>query len=125
MSSEPLEGLLTMFEFTFRHFAKHPELIRLLSAENLMEGEFLKVSETTPLVASPVIGHITTLLLLKKGEAAGAMSRWRRSPISTIPLNIRYHLPRRHHDEWLAGEPFRDGARYSLCLSDHAAAMMS
>jgi hypothetical protein len=60
-----------MFEFTFRHFAKHPELIRLLSAENLMEGEFLKVSETTPLVASPVIGHITTLL--KKGETAGAI----------------------------------------------------
>jgi hypothetical protein len=123
-----------MFEFTFRHFAKHPELIRLLSTENLMEGEFLKVSETTPLVASPVMGHITTLLLLNKGEAAGAI----RAGIDPLHLyvtiaalacfhksNAYTHLPRRHHDEGLAGEPFRDGARYSLRLSDHAAAMMS
>lgn len=70
-ASEPLEGLLTMFEFTFRHFASQPELIRLLSAENLLEGEYLKASESTPLVASPVIGHIR--ILLKKGEATGTV----------------------------------------------------
>lgn len=70
-SSEPLEGLLTMFEFTFRHFANRPELIRLLSAENLMEAEFLKSSEQTPVVASPVIGHITAFL--QKGVANGSV----------------------------------------------------
>jgi AcrR family transcriptional regulator len=72
-SSEPLEGLLTMFEFTFRHFAGHPELIRLLSAENLMEAEILKSSESTPTVASPVIGHIT--VLLQKGAADGSVKK--------------------------------------------------
>lgn len=70
-TSEPLEGLLTMFEFTFGHFARRPELIRLLSAENLMEAEFLKSSEQTPVVASPVIGHITALL--RKGAADGTV----------------------------------------------------
>jgi AcrR family transcriptional regulator len=72
-TSEPLEGLLTMFEFTFRHFASHPELVRLLSAENLMEGEFLRASESTPLVASPVIGHIRKMLA--KGEASGSVRK--------------------------------------------------
>ncbi|SHG25786.1 transcriptional regulator, TetR family [Kaistia soli DSM 19436] len=69
--SRPLDGLLTMFEFTFRHFARHPELVRLLSAENLLEGQYLKGSESTPMVASPVIGHIGTLLA--RGEATGAL----------------------------------------------------
>ena len=65
-TAEARSGLLTMFDFIFGHFAKHPELIRLLSAENLMEGEFLKNSVATPKVASPVVEHIDTLL--RRGE---------------------------------------------------------
>lgn len=67
-TSEPLAGLMAMFDFTFGHFANHPELIRLLSAENLMEGSFLKSSGATPLVASPVLKQIATLLT--RGEAS-------------------------------------------------------
>jgi AcrR family transcriptional regulator len=70
-TSEPFEGLLTMYDFTFGHFAKHPELIRLLSSENLLEGAFLKNSVATPIVASPVVEHIDTLL--KRGEATGTV----------------------------------------------------
>ncbi|MEH6727827.1 MAG: TetR/AcrR family transcriptional regulator [Hyphomicrobiales bacterium] len=69
--SEPLDGLLTMFDFIHGHFASHPELIRLLSSENLLEGAFLKNSDATPSVASPVVEHIDTLL--KRGEADGAI----------------------------------------------------
>ncbi len=69
--SEPLEGLLTMFDFIHGHFASHPELIRLLSSENLLEGAFLKNSDATPSVASPVVEHIDTLL--KRGEADGVI----------------------------------------------------
>lgn len=61
-SQPPLEGLLTMFDFVFGHFSRHPELIRLLSAENLMHGRFLERSTDTPLVASPVIVQIRRLL---------------------------------------------------------------
>jgi AcrR family transcriptional regulator len=67
----PFEGLLTMFDFIFDHFAKHPELIRLLSAENLLEGTFLKGSTATPSVASPVVEHIETLL--RRGERDGVV----------------------------------------------------
>lgn len=69
--SEPIAGLLTMFDFTFGHFAHHPEAIRLLSAENLMEAKFLRASRQTPIVASPVIAQIRTLL--ERGEAAGVI----------------------------------------------------
>lgn len=70
-SNQPFEGLLTMFDFIFGHFASHPELIRILSAENLLEGAFLKGSMTTPAVASPVVQHIKTLL--ERGEADGSV----------------------------------------------------
>lgn len=67
-TSPPCEGLLEMFDFIFGHFSNHPELIRLLSAENLLEGEFLKNSVATPSVASPVVQLIGELL--RRGEAA-------------------------------------------------------
>jgi len=69
--SEPFDGLMKMFDFIFEHFAGHPELIRLLSAENLLEGAFLKSSVATPSVASPVVQHIETLL--KRGEKSGVV----------------------------------------------------
>ena len=69
--SEPFDGLLQMFDFIFDHFAGHPQLIRLLSAENLLEGAFLKNSVATPTVASPVVQHIATLL--KRGETLGTV----------------------------------------------------
>ncbi|MBX3454677.1 TetR family transcriptional regulator [Ferrovibrio sp.] len=70
-TSEPLEGLISMFNFTFEHFSRHPELIRLLSAENLEEAKFLKESIATPTVASPVLDQIGTLL--KRGQAQGTI----------------------------------------------------
>ncbi|MVS98963.1 TetR family transcriptional regulator [Devosia marina] len=70
-AAEPMDGLLTMFDFIFGHFAKHPELIRLLSAENLLEGSYLRTSVATPTVASPVVEHIDTLL--RRGEAKGVV----------------------------------------------------
>ena len=79
---EPLDGLLSMFNFTFNHFASHPQLIRLLSAENLMEARFLKASEATPVTASPVLRHIDALL--QRGEALGSV----RSGIDPLHLYI-------------------------------------
>lgn len=57
-----LDGLLRMFDFSFRHFAAHPELITLLSGENLLRAEFLKSSTATPIMSSPVIAQIRALL---------------------------------------------------------------
>lgn len=67
----PLEGLMQMFDFTFGHFESHPSLVRLLSAENLMSAAYLRRSEITPAVASPVVAQIADLL--QRGEADGSV----------------------------------------------------
>ncbi|QJR17878.1 TetR/AcrR family transcriptional regulator [Pelagibacterium halotolerans] len=81
-ATAPLSGLMTMFDFIFGHFARHPELIRLLSSENLMQGEFLKNSSATPQAASPVVEHIDTLL--RRGEEDGSI----RAGINALHLYI-------------------------------------
>jgi AcrR family transcriptional regulator len=58
----PLDGLLKMFDFIHQHFGAHPELIHLLSGENLLRARFLKQSKNAPVVSSPVIAVIQGLL---------------------------------------------------------------
>jgi AcrR family transcriptional regulator len=65
----PIEGMLQLFDFTYEHFGSHPELIHLLSGENLLRARFLKKSSKTPVVASPLLSLIGSLL--KKGEQSG------------------------------------------------------
>ena len=82
LADDPLDGLMRMFAFTFNHFAKHPELIRMLSSENLMQAKFLKGSVATPVVASPVLNQIAALI--KAGEASSAI----RSGIDPLHLYV-------------------------------------
>jgi AcrR family transcriptional regulator len=69
----PLDGMMQLFDFTFDHFGKHPELIHLLSGENLLKARFLRRSAKTPIVASPVIRLIDELL--RRGERKGDFRR--------------------------------------------------
>ena len=69
----PVEGMMQLFEFTYDHFGKHPELIHILSSENLLRAKFLKKSARTPVVASPLIELISKLL--KRGEKSGDFRR--------------------------------------------------
>jgi AcrR family transcriptional regulator len=59
---EPLEGMLQLFDFVHGHFGSHPELIPLLSGENLLRARFLGRSVKAPIVASPLIELIRSLL---------------------------------------------------------------
>jgi AcrR family transcriptional regulator len=65
----PLEGMLQLFDFIHDHFASHPYLISLLSGENLLKAHYLKASQKTPIISSPVLGLIRRLLA--RGEADG------------------------------------------------------
>jgi AcrR family transcriptional regulator len=67
---EPFDGMLLLFQFIHDHFGRHPELIALLSGENLLRARFLRESVTTPIAASPLIELIDSLL--RRGEATGA-----------------------------------------------------
>jgi AcrR family transcriptional regulator len=58
----PLTGMLQLFNFVHAHFGAHPELIPLLSGENLLRARFLRRSVKAPIVASPLIELIARLL---------------------------------------------------------------
>jgi AcrR family transcriptional regulator len=65
----PIDGMMQLFDFTYEHFGSHPELIHLLSGENLLKGRFLRQSIKTPIIASPLIKLIDELL--RRGVKSG------------------------------------------------------
>jgi AcrR family transcriptional regulator len=68
---EPLDGLLRLLDFIYDHFEAHPELISLLSAENLQSARYLKQSKAIKRMSSPVIALIDKLVC--QGIAAGRL----------------------------------------------------
>lgn len=69
----PIDGMMQLFDFTYEHFGGHPELIHLLSGENLLKARFLRQSIKTPIIASPLIRLIDELL--RRGEKEGEFRR--------------------------------------------------
>jgi AcrR family transcriptional regulator len=78
----PLEGMMQLFDFVHGHFGRHPELINLLSGENLLRGRFLARSVKTPIVSSPLIELIDRLLV--RGVREGVF----RSGIDPLQLYV-------------------------------------
>ena len=68
---EPLAGLMQLFDFIHGHFATHPELVSLMSAENILKAKFLKKSRNIHERASSVLNLITELLV--RGESQGVI----------------------------------------------------
>ena len=66
---DPVEGLLQLFDFIDQHFTAHPELMTLLSGENLLRGRFLRSSAKTPIITSPLMPLMEGLL--RRGERKG------------------------------------------------------
>jgi len=103
---QPLTGMLQLFNFVHAHFGSHPELIALLSGENLLRARFLRRSVKAPIVASPLIELIGRLLErgVKQGEfRAGidplqlyvmmvALSYFHRSNAHTLSVLFRTDL---------------------------------
>ncbi|MGV7209133.1 TetR family transcriptional regulator [Oxalobacteraceae bacterium A2-2] len=65
----PVDGMRAIFDFIHGHFAAHPELMSLLSWENLNQARYLQHSSHIPERASPVIALLDRLL--REGEAQG------------------------------------------------------
>jgi TetR/AcrR family transcriptional regulator len=66
---DPVEGLTTLVEFTFRHLQTHPEFVALISNENMMKGRHLQRSQRVPESTAPLMEVIQGLL--RRGEAGG------------------------------------------------------
>jgi len=70
---DPASGILQLYDFTEGHFAAHPELLCLLSWENLNRARFLKRSKVIQAMSSPVLDKLRTLI--RRGETAGTLRR--------------------------------------------------
>jgi AcrR family transcriptional regulator len=71
--TSPLVGLLQLFDFVHDHFDANPQLISLLSAENLMQARYLRQSKSIPTISSPVPELIEKLV--KRGVAVGVIRK--------------------------------------------------
>ena len=69
--SKPLDGLLTLFDFLCDHFRSHPELVRLLSNENIERGQYIRTSEKIAEMSSPVLRMIEALI--SRGQKDGTL----------------------------------------------------
>jgi AcrR family transcriptional regulator len=129
----PLAGMLQLFNFIHAHFGTHPELIPLLSGENLLRARFLRRSVKAPIVASPLIELIARLL--ERGVREGdfrsgidplhlyvtmvALSYFHRSNAHTLSVLFRTDLlepawqaeQKRNADQMLMRFLERDSAR--------------
>ncbi|MEM5313877.1 TetR family transcriptional regulator [Paraburkholderia sp. JHI869] len=70
---DPVTGILQLYDFTEGHFAAHPELLCLLSWENLNRARALKKSKVIRAMSSPVLDKLRTLI--RRGEAAGTLRK--------------------------------------------------
>ena len=68
-----IEGLIEIYGTIFEHFGNSPQLVRILSTENIMSARFLKSSVATPVVASPSLRNIEALL--DRGWSDGTIRR--------------------------------------------------
>jgi hypothetical protein len=62
---------MQLFDFIHNHFGAHPELIHLLSGENLLRARFLRSSSKTPIISSPLMPLMEQLL--RRGEREGLL----------------------------------------------------
>ena len=60
---EPLEGMLKLFDFIQNHFATHPNLVSLMSTENILKARYLKKSSRIREHSSSLIKLIGELLM--------------------------------------------------------------
>jgi AcrR family transcriptional regulator len=70
---DPHEGLLQLFDFMADHFEHAQDLVRLLSAENLLKAKYMRMSSRIPEMSSPVLAMIERLI--ERGERTGQLSK--------------------------------------------------
>jgi TetR/AcrR family transcriptional regulator len=97
----PVEGIRRLVESTFDHFVATPELIRLMSVENIHFGEYLKRSRSIKPLYSGLLDTIE--ILLKRGQAAGTF----RPDVDAVDLYLSisglayFFLSNQHTLSWL------------------------
>jgi AcrR family transcriptional regulator len=92
----PVEGLLKLYDFLNEYFRAHPDLVRLLTNENIEGARHLKDSDVIGKMSSPVLEQIGQLLA--RGEAEGCV----RPGIDALTLYVQlvaltqFHISNMH-----------------------------
>ena len=66
---DPIVAVRRLAELTYDHHVSHPEFIRLVSIENIHQGEFIKRLDSLRTTATPALGVLDEVL--DRGRAAG------------------------------------------------------
>lgn len=97
----PVEGMQRLVGNTFDHFVATPDLIRLMSVENIHYGEHLKTSKTVKPLYRGLLDTIR--ILLKRGQDEGVF----RADVDPIDLYLSisglayFFLSNQHTLSWL------------------------
>ena len=105
----PVEGMKRLVSNTFDHFVDTPDLIRLMSIENIHYAEHLKNSRTTKQLYGGLLDTIR--ILLKRGQEQGVF-RGQVDPIDLYLVDLRagLFLPVQSAHVVLAARPRSRGA---------------
>lgn len=72
-ASDPVTAIVQLYDFIEGHFSAHPELMKLLSFENLNRARSMKRSTAIPEMSSPVLALLRKLI--GRGETNGSLRK--------------------------------------------------
>ncbi len=107
----PVDGMRGLVAHTFDHFVATPDLIRLMSIENIHYAHYLKQSQVVKPLYIPLLETIETLLA--KGQADGVFRR-NVDPVDlyiSISALAYFYLSNRYTLSWIFDEKFDDAKR--------------
>lgn len=97
----PVEGMRALVAHTFDHFVETPDLIRLMSIENIHYAHYLKQSKVVKSLYIPLLQTLKTLLA--RGQAEGSF----RASVDAIDLYLSisglayFYLSNRYTLSWI------------------------
>lgn len=102
----PIEGMRSLVGHTFDHFVATPDLIRLMSIENIHYARYLKRSKVVKPLYTPLLQSIEHLLA--RGQADGVFRR----DVDPVDLYLSisalayFYLSNRHTLSWIFDQKF-------------------
>ncbi|HUC51663.1 MAG TPA: TetR/AcrR family transcriptional regulator [Xanthobacteraceae bacterium] len=105
---DPQKGLLQLFDFIAGHFESNDDLVRLLTAENLLKAKYMRKSSRIPEMSSPVLTMIEQLI--ERGKRTGHLSKrldGLRLYILMVALS-QFHMSNVHTLSTIFGEDLAD-----------------
>jgi TetR/AcrR family transcriptional regulator len=109
----PVEGMRTLVAHTFDHFVETPDLIRLMSIENIHYAHYLKQSKVVKSLYIPLLKTLQSLL--ERGQKEGSF----RTNVDAVDLYLSisalayFYLSNRYTLSWIFNQKLDSPKRLS------------